>query len=78
MGCNARKTKNMGPFETLMLWTTTICVNSMYRTISVVTVPLPWLYIAVVVVIFKSVRNYHYSPRNIPEERSYHLVGGAC
>jgi hypothetical protein len=59
-----------------MMLTTAIRVTSTYRTSSVVTVPIPCLYIAVVVVIFPSVRNCHYSLRNIPEESSYHLVGG--
>jgi hypothetical protein len=64
-----------GPFETLMMFTTSR-VNSTYRKSSVVTVPIPWLYIAVAVVIFQSVRNWHYSLRNIPEERRSHLVRG--
>jgi len=60
------------PFETLMMLTTMIRVHtcSTYRSSSVVAVPIPWLHIAVVVILFQSVRNYHYSLRNIPEERS--------
>jgi hypothetical protein len=65
----------MGPFEKFMM-ITTIRVTSTYRTSSAVTVSIPWLYIAVVVVIFQSVRNFHHSLRNIPEERNSHLGGG--
>jgi hypothetical protein len=65
-----------GPLETLMMLITTIRVNSTYRTSSVVTVLIHWLYIAVVVVIFQSVRNYNYWMRNILEEGISHLVEG--
>jgi hypothetical protein len=40
-----------GPFDTLMIFTTTISVNSIYSTSRVVMVPIIWLYITVVVVI---------------------------
>jgi len=39
-----------GPLDTLMMFTTTISVISIYRTSSVVMVPIIWLYITVVVV----------------------------
>jgi hypothetical protein len=44
------QTRN-GPFDTLMMFTTTISVISMYSTNKVVTVPIIWLYITVVVVV---------------------------
>jgi hypothetical protein len=40
-----------GPFDTLMIFTTTIRVNNIYSTSRVVIVPIIWLYITVVVVI---------------------------
>jgi NADH:ubiquinone oxidoreductase subunit 6 (subunit J) len=40
-----------GPFDTLMMFTTTISVISMYSTSRVVMVPIIWLYITVVVVV---------------------------
>ena len=40
-----------GPLVTLIIFTTTISVNSMYNTSSVVMVPIIWLYITVVVVV---------------------------
>lgn len=40
-----------GPFDTLMMFTTTISVISMYRTSRVVIVPIIWLYITVVAVV---------------------------
>ena len=64
------------PFETLVMLTTMTRVHSTYRTSSVVTVPIPWFHTAAVVILFQSVRNYHYSLRNIPEERNSRLVGG--
>jgi hypothetical protein len=39
------------PFDTLMIFTTTISVNSIYSTSNVVVVPIIWLYMKVVVVI---------------------------
>jgi len=40
-----------GPFDTLMIFTTTIRVSSMYSTSSIVIIPIVWLYITVVVVV---------------------------
>jgi hypothetical protein len=40
-----------GPFDTLMMFTTTISVISMYSTNKVVMLPIIWLYITVVVVV---------------------------
>ena len=40
-----------GPFDTLIIFTTTISVISMYNTSSVVMVPIIWLYITVVVIV---------------------------
>jgi hypothetical protein len=40
-----------GPFDTLMIFMTTISVNSIYSTSRVVMVPINWLYMTVVVVI---------------------------
>ena len=39
-----------GPLDTLIMFTTTISVNNIYNTSSVVMVPIIWLYITVVVV----------------------------
>ena len=39
-----------GPLDTVMMFTTTISVSSMYNTSSVVMVPIIWLYITGVVV----------------------------
>jgi hypothetical protein len=40
-----------GPLDTLMIFTTTICVICIYNTNRVVMVPIIWLYITVVVVV---------------------------
>jgi hypothetical protein len=40
-----------GPFDTLMMFTTTISVISTYRTNKVVIVPIIWLYMTFVVVV---------------------------
>lgn len=40
-----------GPLDTLIMFTTTISVSSMYSTSSVVIVPIIWLYMTVVVVV---------------------------
>ena len=40
-----------GPLDTLMMFTTTSSVSSVYRTTSVGIVPIIWLYITVVVVV---------------------------
>ena len=40
-----------GPFDTLMMFTTTISVISIYSTSRVAIVPIIWLYITVVVVV---------------------------
>ena len=39
-----------GPFDTLIIFTTTISVNNIYITSIVVIVPIIWLYMTVVVV----------------------------
>jgi len=41
-----------GPLDTLMMFTTTISVSSIYRTSSVVIVHIIWLYITIVVISF--------------------------
>ena len=40
-----------GPLDTLMIFTTTISVSSIYSTSIVVMIPIIWLYITVVVVV---------------------------
>jgi len=40
-----------GPFDTLIILTTTVSVNNMYSTSIGVTVPIIWLYMTVVVVV---------------------------
>ena len=40
-----------GPLDTLMIFTTTMNVSSIYSTSSVVITPIIWLYITVVVVV---------------------------
>jgi hypothetical protein len=40
-----------GPFDTLIIFTTTISVNSIYSTSRVVIIPIIWLYMTTVVVI---------------------------